>query len=124
LWQLAGSIQEFASSTIAAALGSGSTISLSIDLFKHCSGELAVAPGLTVIARRLGIVSAAGTVFLLVVYAIMLVEGLVSLQSPEQPIGDPLFSILEILIILMMPVMVALMVAVHAWTSPETKTSV
>jgi hypothetical protein len=81
-----------------------------------------VAAGLTVIARRLGIVSAAGTVSLMVVYAITLVAGLVSLQSPEQPIGDPLFSILEILIILMMPVMVALMVAVHAWASPDTKT--
>lgn len=32
-----------------------------------------------------------------------------------------MFSILEILIILMMPVMVALMVTVHAWASPETK---
>jgi hypothetical protein len=81
-----------------------------------------VAPGFTVIARRLGIVSAAGTVFLIVVYAITLVAGLVSLRSPQQPIGDPLFSILEILIILMMPFMVALMVAVHALASPQTKT--
>jgi hypothetical protein len=58
----------------------------------------------------------------MVVYAITFVAGLVSLQSPEQPIGDPLFSILEILIIVMMPVLVALMVAVHAWASPDTKT--
>ena len=78
-------------------------------------------PMFTVTARRLGIVSAAGTVFLIVVYAITLVAGFMSLQSPQQPIGDPLFSILEILIILMMPVMVALMVAVHAWASPQTK---
>src|SRR4030095_9091635 len=85
-------------------------------------GKVAVAPEFTVIARRLGIVSAAGTVFLVVVYAITLIAGLVSLQSQQQPIGDPLFSILEILIILMMPFMVALMVAVHAWASPETKT--
>ena len=72
-----------------------------------------MAPEFTVIARRLGIVSAAGTVSLIVVYAITLVAGLMSLQSPQQPIGDPLFSILEILIILMMSVMVALMVAVR-----------
>ena len=85
-------------------------------------GKVAVAPEFTVIARRLGIVSAAGTVSLIVVYAITLVAGLMSLQSPQQPIGDPLFSILEILIILMMPFMVALMVAVHAWASSETKT--
>ena len=43
------------------------------------------------------------------------------LRSPQTPIGDPLFSILEILIILTMPLMVALMVAVHAWASAETK---
>jgi cytochrome bd-type quinol oxidase subunit 2 len=72
-------------------------------------------------ARRLGISSAAGTVFLVVAYGVTLVAGFLSLQSPQQPIGDPLFSILEILIILMMPVMVALMVAVHAWASPDTK---
>ena len=70
-------------------------------------------------ARRLGISSAAGTVFLGAAYAVTLVAGL---QLPQQPIGDPLFSILEILIIVTLPVMVALMAAVHAWASPETKT--
>lgn len=82
---------------------------------------MAVTLAFTASARRLGISSAAGTVFLGVVYAVTLVAGFLSLQSPQQPIGDPLFSILEILIILMMPVMVALMVTVHAWASPETK---
>jgi hypothetical protein len=33
-----------------------------------------------------------------------------------------MFSILEVLIIVMMPVMVALMVAVHAWAPPRAKT--
>jgi hypothetical protein len=80
-----------------------------------------VALAFTASARRLGISSAAGTVFLGVAYAVTLVAGFLSLQSPQQPIGDPLFSILEILIILTMPVMVAMMVAVHAWASPETK---
>lgn len=75
----------------------------------------------TASARRLGMVSAVGTVLLTVVYAATLVAGLLSLQSPQQPIGDPSFAFLEILIILMMPVMVALMAAVHAWASPETK---
>jgi hypothetical protein len=45
-----------------------------------------------------------------------------SLESPQEPIGDPMFSILEVLIILMMPIMVALMVAVHAWAPSHTKT--
>jgi hypothetical protein len=80
-----------------------------------------VAPVFTASARRLGIVSAGGTVILSVVYAIPLVVGLLSLPSPDAPIGDPWFSMMEILIILTMPVMVGLMVAVHAWASPETK---
>jgi hypothetical protein len=44
-----------------------------------------VDPVFTVTARRLGIVSAAGTVSLIVVYAITLVAGFISLQSPQQP---------------------------------------
>jgi len=80
-----------------------------------------VALSFTASARRLGMVSALGTVSLSVIYAVVLIAGLLSLQSPQQPIGDPLFAILEILIILTMPLMVALMVAVHAWAPAETK---
>jgi hypothetical protein len=47
--------------------------------------------------------------------------GFASLTAPQQPIGDPWFSTLEILIIVAAPLMVALMVAVHAWASPEAK---
>jgi hypothetical protein len=66
-------------------------------------------------------VSAVGTVFFSVAYAATLVGGFLSLRAPQQPIGDPWFSILEILIILMMPLMVALMVAVHAYAPAEAK---
>jgi hypothetical protein len=76
----------------------------------------------TAIARGLGIYSAAATVILLVAYVVTLAVGLASLKSPQQPIGDPMFTILEILIIVMMPAMVALMVAVHAWAPPHAKT--
>jgi hypothetical protein len=65
--------------------------------------------------------SAVGTALLIAVYAATLVAGLRSLVSPQSPIGDPLFSILEILILLTMPLIVALMVAIHAWSSAETK---
>jgi hypothetical protein len=44
------------------------------------------------------------------------------LHSPKAPIGDPFFSALEILIILLAPLMVVLMVSVHAWASPELRT--
>jgi hypothetical protein len=72
-------------------------------------------------ARRLGVVSAIAVVVLEVLYAITLSAGLLTLPSPEDPIGDPLFSILEILILLLMPAMVVLMVAVTAWARPEVK---
>jgi hypothetical protein len=73
-------------------------------------------------ARRLGIFSAVSFAILGVAYAITLIVGFLSLKSPQQPIGDPMFSILEVLIILMMPVMVTLMVAVHAWAPSHAKT--
>src|SRR5215212_4120032 len=72
-------------------------------------------------ARSLGIFSAAATVVLLVAYAVTLVVGLLSLDSPQEPIGDPMFTILEVLIIVVMPAMVALMVAVHAWAPMHAK---
>jgi hypothetical protein len=76
----------------------------------------------TATARSLGIFSAAATVILLVAYAVTLGVGLASLESPQQPIGDPMFTILEVLIIVMMPAMVALMAAVHAWAPMQAKT--
>src|SRR5215212_8437930 len=76
----------------------------------------------TATARSLGILSAAATIILLVAYAVTLAVGLASLESPQQSIGDPMFSILEVLIILVMPAMVALMVSVHAWAPMHAKT--
>jgi hypothetical protein len=75
----------------------------------------------TASARRLGIASAIGTTLLTAAYGATLVGGLLSLRSPQQPIGDPWFSVLEVLILLLMPVIVALMVAVHAWAPAEAK---
>jgi hypothetical protein len=76
----------------------------------------------TATARSLGIFSAAATLILLVAYAVTLAMGLASLESPQQPIDDPMFTILEVLIISIMPAMVALMVAVHAWAPMHAKT--
>ena len=72
-------------------------------------------------ARGLGLSSAVGTVFLGVVYVVTLGVGLLSLQASQQPVGDPWFSVLEILILVTTPLMVALMVAVHAFASPQEK---
>jgi hypothetical protein len=83
--------------------------------------EVAVAVTFTANARRLGIVSAVGTALLTAVYVTTLIAGLMSLRSPQDPIDDPAFSILEVVIILTLPFMVALMVAIHAWAAPENK---
>jgi hypothetical protein len=80
-----------------------------------------VAVEFSATARRLGILSAASVVFLGLAYAVTLTVGFMSLTSPQQPIGDPMFSILEVLIIVMAPMMVALMVAVHAWAPSHAK---
>jgi hypothetical protein len=72
-------------------------------------------------ARRLGLVSAVACVLVTCVYAVTLVAGLRSLPSPLEPIGDPFFSILEILILVLMPAMVVLMGAVHAWAPPQRR---
>ena len=82
---------------------------------------LAVARTFTATARRLGLVSAVGTVLLSAGYAVALVAGLWSLPSSQQPIGNPWFSVLEVFILLLLPLLVGLMVAVHAWAPAEDK---
>jgi uncharacterized membrane protein len=77
--------------------------------------------GFTLQHRAIGR-AAAWLVFLLgLVYAVTTVLGFLSLKSPQDPIGDPYFSIMELLIVLMAPLMVVVMVAVHAYASPEFK---
>ncbi|MDD3858379.1 MAG: hypothetical protein PHP43_10080 [Methanoculleus sp.] len=71
--------------------------------------------------RRLGKTAAWAVFFLLVAYAVTLVLGLLSLESPTDPIGDPYFALLELLIIVMAPLMVIVMVAVHAYASPGAR---
>lgn len=75
----------------------------------------------TTSARRLGVVSAVGVVSLGIAYLACLTVGLATLPSPQDPIADPWFTALELLILAMMPFMVALMVCVHAWAARESK---
>lgn len=85
--------------------------------------RIEVARSFTASARRLGFASAVGLVILTTVYAMTLVAGLLSLEAPGQPIGEPYFSILEILIMVIAPLIVALMGAVHAWAPVDAKAS-
>ncbi len=56
-----------------------------------------------------------------VVYAVTTFLGFLSLKSPQDPIGDPYFTIMELLIVIMAPSMVVAMLAVHAYAPPEVK---
>lgn len=75
----------------------------------------------TASSRRIGIGAASLTAGMIAAYAVSLAVGLSSLESPQEPIGDPVFSLLEILILVLMPAIVALMVAVHAWAPAGAK---
>ena len=54
-------------------------------------------------------------------YGGVLIAGLRALPSPEVPIGDPFFTVLEILIIVLTLPLVALMSVVHAWAPQQAK---
>mgnify|MGYP006309991217 FL=1 len=75
----------------------------------------------SVTARRLGIASATLVAVLLLAYAATLAAGFASLESADEQMGDPYFTLLEVLIIVMMPPMVSLMAAVHAWAPARLK---
>lgn len=74
-------------------------------------------------ARALGVGAAYAIVGLMSAYAVVLVVGLTTLQSADDPIRDPFFSIMEILIVAVAPTIVLLMIAVHAWAIPASRTA-
>ncbi|CAN5604346.1 hypothetical protein BH10PSE14_BH10PSE14_07700 [soil metagenome] len=57
--------------------------------------------------RSLGIVSAAIILPTALGYAVTLALGLAALTSPAQPLANPYFTILELLILVLAPAMVA-----------------
>ncbi len=56
-----------------------------------------------------------------IIYALTTVLGLISLKSPDDPISDPFFTIMELLIVLIAPLLVVIMVTIQAYASAETK---
>jgi len=71
--------------------------------------------------RMLASAAAFAVFALLIAYVVTLVLGFLSLASALDPIGDPYFSILEVLIVVMAPLMVLVMVAVHGHSMIETR---
>jgi hypothetical protein len=77
--------------------------------------------GFTASHRTIGRAAAWAVFVIALVYAIILMLGLLALKSPQDPIGDPYFTMMELLILPMAPLMVVSMVAVHAYAAPERK---
>ncbi|MBQ0921897.1 hypothetical protein KBW71_25965 [Hydrogenophaga aromaticivorans] len=69
-------------------------------------------------AWRLGVISGAAVAALCFVYLVVLVIGLATLPSPDHPVLQPWFALLELLILLIAPAMVALAVAICCSASP------
>ncbi|MBD3276110.1 MAG: hypothetical protein GF372_12410 [Candidatus Marinimicrobia bacterium] len=63
--------------------------------------------------QNAGVYSAWGLSACLLIYLITLTLGFISLDSADDPIGNPYFTILEVLILLMMPLMVLVMIVLH-----------
>lgn len=59
--------------------------------------------------------------FLGAVYAVVTVLGLRSLPLPDAPIGDPFFTLMEGLILVMAPLMVVTMAAVYSYATPGVR---
>ena len=72
-----------------------------------------------VASPKLGIAAGYALAILCVIYAIVLAIGLYTLTSPDQPIQQPWFTCMELLILTIAPLAVAFMVALHAWAPDE-----
>lgn len=69
-------------------------------------------------SRKMGAGSALTVLVLGLSYGATLVGGLLSLQSPADPIGDPWFTLLEVLIIAQAPALVVLFASIHGRAAP------
>ena len=71
--------------------------------------------------RWFAVAAASAVATLGLVYVAVLAVGLLTLPSAEQQIQEPCFTLMEILILAIAPAMVALTVALHAWSQPHLK---
>jgi hypothetical protein len=71
--------------------------------------------------RLIGVWSARVIFAIGVAYAVVIIAGFVSLGNLHDPLQDPYLGIAELLIIFMAPVMVLLMVAIHACAPPRAR---
>lgn len=70
----------------------------------------------------LGMIAAWVLFSLLVIYIPVTILGILSLKSPEDPISDPYFTIMELLILLIVPFLLICMAVIHnTYSKPEDK---
>lgn len=83
--------------------------------------SLSTHAGFTPQHRTIGRASAWSVFVLGVVYALVTALGFLSLESPQDPIGYPYITIMELLIIPLASLYVLTMVAVHAYARPKVQ---
>jgi hypothetical protein len=77
--------------------------------------------GFTSSHRVIGRLAALSVFALGVAYAIVTALGFLSLESPQDPIGPPYVTLMELLILPLAALYLVAMVAVHAYARPEAK---
>lgn len=71
--------------------------------------------------RTVGMAAAWALFFLGLLYAVTTLLGLLSLRSPADPIGEPFFSMMELLILVMALLLVVIMIVVHAYAPDKVR---
>jgi len=66
----------------------------------------------------MGRIASYAVAILLVAYVITTLLGFASLESADDPIEDPYFTLMEVFILLLMPLMMLSLVAFHEWAPP------
>jgi len=72
-------------------------------------------------SRILGMIASWVSFSLLVIYIPVTILGILSLKSPQDPISDPFFTIMELIILLIMPFLLICMTVIHMYAKPEDK---
>lgn len=75
----------------------------------------------TALGLRIGVLAGNAVALLCIAYAVVLGIGLLTLPSPDSPIRDPWFTLMELLILVLAPTMVAFTVGLHAWSPAQRK---
>lgn len=78
-------------------------------------------PGFTRQCQKVGQIAAWGVFGLGLLYAAVTTLGLLSLESAQDPIGDPFFTVMELLTIAIALLMVTTLASVHSYARPEVK---